>query len=393
MPPTTPELLKSLGFKCEEHIVETADGYILVLHRLFPRSESSSNTSHRTPVLFIHGAMLSSEIWVCFDRKKRSLALTLTDQGYDVWLLNRRGNRYSQKHSSVTPDTRAFWDFSIDECIRHDLPASVDHVLRISAAPKVVLVGFSQGTAEIFGSLSINPPLVRKVSCVIALSATMVPRIIPNALTRSMIRWTPELVFLIFGRLSMLSSVFFWQGCLSPGAYVWSMDMAMYLLFGWDCANIKKREKNNFYRHLYSQASVKQIVHWFQIMRAGRFQMYDDCPSTWTVVPEYPVSNVETPVLAISGSRDCLANVAHLTSHLRNATIHCIPGYEHIDPLWAHDAHTIINPKVVEFLSLHLDLVPKSKANISSITSPKKKNIFRDVTSEAPLTPLSQVAN
>ena len=40
--------------------------------------------------------------------------------------------------------------------------------------------------------------------------------------------------------------------------------------------NIDEKEKATLYSHLYSFASVKQVVHWFQIIRHQRFQMYDE---------------------------------------------------------------------------------------------------------------------
>jgi hypothetical protein len=49
-------------------------------------------------------------------------AFVLADLGYDVWLGNTRGNKYS-KQSIDEVKSKDFWDFSFPEMITYDLPA------------------------------------------------------------------------------------------------------------------------------------------------------------------------------------------------------------------------------------------------------------------------------
>lgn len=380
---TTPQLIHFHGYQCEEHVVVTADGYYLVLHRIigapkrekdtatelanssgFPSPQTSTTASSGRgrrrlggpPILVLHGAMMSSEIWLCQRSASKNLALRLVDEGYDVWLSNRRGCKYSQKHISYKPYEARFWDFSMDETIQHDVPAQVEYVLGASGHRSLSLLGFSQGTAEILGALSICRRLQRRVNCVVAISATAKPPTPANTLIRSMVHWTPELVFLLFGRKSMLSSFYFWQSLLSPRAMTWLIDWCTALLFGWRSANIRARDKPTLYRHFYSTASVKQISHWFQIMRAGRFQFYDDSATGQQrsrIIPAFPLSNNEVDKLLIFGINDCLVDAPGLIRELRAVTMLEVPEYEHLDPIWAHDADVKVYPLILDYLRTH----------------------------------------
>lgn len=49
--------------------------------------------------MLIHGIQDSADAWVVNDDE--SPAFILVEKGYDVWLVNFRGNKYSKHHASL----------------------------------------------------------------------------------------------------------------------------------------------------------------------------------------------------------------------------------------------------------------------------------------------------
>lgn len=206
------ELIELEGYTCEEHIVRTPDGYFLNLQRIRakggvtprkkPRSRAGEGgggsgagtsgagpgssdavpgTSGATfgageadaarspgPVLFMHGLMMNSEVWLL--NGKDSLPFLAAEEGHDVWLGNNRGNKYGSRHETLDTRDTKFWNFSLDEFARFDVPAMLDYILGVTGKPKCAYVGFSNGTAQMFASLAIYPELERRVSVFVALS-------------------------------------------------------------------------------------------------------------------------------------------------------------------------------------------------------------------------------
>lgn len=54
---------------------------------------------------------------------------------------NNRGNRYSHKHVSLSPHEDEYWNFSIDELARYDLPCMVDYVLAYTNEAQLRYIG------------------------------------------------------------------------------------------------------------------------------------------------------------------------------------------------------------------------------------------------------------
>lgn len=167
------------GYTFEEHVILTKDGYLLGLHRICRKLDEQRThvgASTGKPVAYLHhGLLMNSEVWICLTSPQRCLPFVLVEMGYDVWLGNNRGNKYSRKSIHHDPNSAKFWNFSMDDFAWHDIPDSIEYILRVTKEPSVSYVGFSQGTAQAFAALSIHPELNERINVFIALAPAMRP--------------------------------------------------------------------------------------------------------------------------------------------------------------------------------------------------------------------------
>jgi lysosomal acid lipase/cholesteryl ester hydrolase len=248
----------------------------------------------------------------------------------------------------------------MDQLAFHDIPDSIDYILATSGQPSLSYIGFSQGTAQAFATLSIHPTLNDKVDIFIALAPAMSPAGLHNSVVDALMKASPEVLFLAFGRRSLLSSVTMWQSILYPPIFVRIIDLAISFLFNWRITNISSQQKLAAYPHLYSFTSTKSVVHWFQIIRNKSFQMFDDdvqaplslgASDRYYKVAKFPTRNIKTPIVLLYGGCDCLVDINVMLRELPKHTVAKeIPHFEHLDFLWGQHVETLVFPYVFEAL-------------------------------------------
>jgi len=366
------DLCAAFGYTAEEHIVQTGDGYLLGVHRLAYRKGEEDekvnygkNSVRKNVVYMHHGLLMNSEVWVCLTDEERCLPFKLVEKGYDVWLGNNRGNKYSKKSVNHSPTDIPFWDFSMDEFAFHDIPDSIAYILETTSAPSLSYVGFSQGTAQAFATLAVHPRLNDQVNVFVALAPAMAPAGLSNGIVDALVKASPQVLFLLFGRRSILSSATMWQSILYPPIFVRLIDMGLSFLFGWHARNISTSQKLAAYPHLYSFTSTKSVVHWFQIIRTKSFQMFDDdvqpvvslsTVSKYTKVARFPTRNIKTPIVLLYGGSDSLVDINVMKRELPSHTVAIeVPHYEHLDFLWAREVDTLVFPHVFDALESFCD--------------------------------------
>jgi alpha-beta hydrolase superfamily lysophospholipase len=116
------------GFAYQEHLVTTNDGYILKMFRI-PGFKGESPNGKKVAFMQ-HGILDSADCWI-MHKSEFAPALMLSRAGYDVWLGNTRGNKYSHDHQGSISNFNK-WDFDFETMGDLDITKEIDYVLQVT---------------------------------------------------------------------------------------------------------------------------------------------------------------------------------------------------------------------------------------------------------------------
>ncbi|XP_023953085.1 lipase 1-like [Bicyclus anynana] len=368
-----PALVRKYGYPLEEHTVVTSDGYVLTAHRI-PHARGERpvlpGAGARTPVLVMHGLMCSSADFLVLGPGS-ALGYLLADAGYDVWLANARGNYYSRRHLSLDPDERErldFWRFSWDEIGERDLPALVEHVSAISGRRRMHYVGYSQGTTAFLVMAALRPEYGARFLSFQALAPAAFNEYSDNPARDELMQYESLLDAIAFSngfgevlRRRPLFADLGLQHC-ADGAEL--QELCAQALTG-GSQHVNRTLLPVFAGHNPAGAALRQIIHYAQVQRFGRFARYNFDPVTNMArygslrPPEYDVTRVTTPThlhYGLGDANSLPANVRLLARRMgARAVLHAVPraSFNHFDFIWASDARAQLYEPVLALLRRH----------------------------------------
>ncbi|XP_049881145.1 lipase 1-like [Pectinophora gossypiella] len=300
------QLVNKYGYDFEEHFVTTQDGYILALHRIPGKGP---------PVLLVHGLLFSSDDYVTAGPES-ALSYYLSSEGYDVWLANARGNKYSKRHVTLSPNQSEFFNFSWDEMGRYDLPATIDYILSVTERKKMSYVGHSQGTTAFFVMCSELPEYNDKISVAIAMSPVTFFSHFFSPFLRFLFKINFFATLLAIGQPEFLPDATLSSAVCRPAPAMKfiCMNIFVYLYFGFDRAQFNVTNVPVIFNHNPAGCSAKQYEHYRQLLYSNKFRRYDYGRQRnmelygKRVPPNYSLDRVTAPVAIFYSLNDWISS-------------------------------------------------------------------------------------
>ncbi|KAL0883487.1 hypothetical protein ABMA27_016855 [Loxostege sticticalis] len=357
------QLSREYGHECEEYDVTTEDGYILKLFHITGNEDS-------TPVLLMHGILDTADAFII--RGNISIAINLAEAGNDVWAWNVRGNIYSRRHETLSPDKdkHKFWDFSFHEMGTYDLPATIDFILEKTGKENLSAIGHSMGTSIAYILGSTRPEYNQKISVFISLAPIAYLTHVSPAVKATVKLWPAiKLFFQSLGYEEVLQNnstateliqFICTQGELSYDICWKGVASA---LAGDDPEEMEEQFFDVFIRHFPAGTSRKTFGHFVQIARTGRFAQYNYGAIKNRLVyksadfPDYNLSNATMPIVLIAAKNDGFSgikDVERLKGQLPNVVDYHVmerEQFNHLDFIYGRHLNVYMTPLLRDFLS------------------------------------------
>ena len=265
------------GFDVRTHRVVTEDGYILSVFRLHPYDETPS--AIHPPLFFQHGLLDSADAFIT-GVGELAPPFVAAREGYDVWLGNSRGNKYSKEHVKLDSKDPAFWEFDWEKMGDFDIPATIDYILSNTEFTRLTVIGHSQGTSQMFYALShLEESLASKITLFIA----MAPVTLMNHQTSPLVNFIARHLSLITKTARLLHiNEFFPANYLTTGTFrlicgtIPDLCKLFESMLFTEDTSVDNTERFSVYMgHFPSGSSIKGMLHYAQIVNARQFQRYD----------------------------------------------------------------------------------------------------------------------
>lgn len=358
------EIIPKYGYPLEIHTIETEDGYVLETYRI-PHGRYNVTSKSQFPVLLVPGLVCTSLTYLNLG-PGLSLGFMLADEGYDVWLANTRGTRWSKRHKFLDPvqNEKIFFDYSFHEVGIYDITANIDYILKRTNFKKLFYVGHSQGTTSFFVMAATKPQYNDRIILMAALAPVAYIFNVQNPVVSFCKHNLPKIQKLAeknkVYELAPYSPLLASLGSLLCNDYAVTQTLcaSIFYFFGGYSPNFNTTALPAIIGEYPAGTSTKMIFHFVQLAISEQFQMYDygvdeNVKKYGTKTPlKYNISKITAPVALYYGGSDGLStrtDVDVLIPQLPNLVEkQFIRDYSHMDFQWSKNMVPVLNSKLIE---------------------------------------------
>ncbi|XP_054284627.1 lipase 1-like [Macrosteles quadrilineatus] len=358
--------VKDKGYPIEKHELETEDGYRLTYHRI-PHGRQGPGLGHGHPILLAHGILQSSALYLAMDD---GLAYLLADAGFDVWLMNARGNTYSKEHTTLNPSSKEFWDFSFHEMGEKDLSIAIVHILSVTQRQTLSYVGFSMGTTMFWVLAdSYGKEYMDRIDTMVAIAPIARPSgmsilqkpAIYSALTTALLTYNTLHLYEV--RSYNKAEGLFLRALCTNDLTTKACGKMLSGLVGLFPDSIHREDTYVATQYMPAGTSIKNIVHFLQIGEKARFQQFDYGDEEnllhykKLLPPAYDLRKVTCPVFLITSDVDEFSvkeDVEWLAKELPKTPKMLfheeVKEFQHLDYFYHENVKQILYKPLVQFL-------------------------------------------
>ncbi|CAG5038311.1 unnamed protein product [Parnassius apollo] len=349
------------GYHVDEFDVITDDGYILKIFHI-----AGDKTK---PVLLLPGMIQDVEVFII--RGNKSLAITLANNGYDVWALNPRGIGRSRKHVHLNPDLDPkFWDFSFHENGYYDLPAAIDFVLERTSERQLSAIGYSQGNTVFYVLGSTRPEYNEKIKVMIALAPVCYLHHL-KPLTSFLLPLIPIVgnslrsigVVELLNDNSLLKRLIQRLCSLKRIGYELCIQGIIFQVGGNHPEELEPEFLPSIFANYPSSMSIKNIEHVSQVALRRKFAQFDYGPEQNLVLynarapPKYDLLKVTMKIALFVGGNDGISTIGDtelLRDKLPNVVdyhLFSVEKFNHLDFIWGRNMDKYLFPHILSVLN------------------------------------------
>jgi pimeloyl-ACP methyl ester carboxylesterase len=333
---------------CEEKYAYTKDGWKLGVRHIAPRHPDPS----KLPVVLCHGLGLNGTFWTITDNH---LANQLADRGYHVFIPDMRGSGASRrvgpigKVNSLLRQTPMLeigdGDWSVDDEIRYDVPAILEHVRKETGQDRVNWVGHSLGGMLMFGFLETSPEAWR-VANFVGMGSTIIQAEYPQRKMLNANRALRGLMRLVStGRIAR------------PMMFYRPPFLAKVDRFYYTPSNVDTRTVSRFYGYTLENPGRGALHQLDPYLEFGRFLSADR-----SIDYTAHLNAITTPTLMIAGDGDIMSDIPSTRLTFDNLSSPDktlmrfgrlegqVDDYGHCDLVWSRHAPREIFPALIDWL-------------------------------------------